>query len=103
MSTDINDALGVSQTPNTPQPAKYDSLKKIAGTIAVFAWITGGLIFLAGIGLASVPNRYGGGGGGISILLILVYLYLGAFIVISLLAQAGIIKVLIDIEQNTRK
>ncbi len=107
MSTEINEAMGLSQTSgqsgNSNKPGKYAYLGKIAGLIAVFAWITGALIFLAGIGFASATTSSYGGNAGISILFILVYLYLGAFIIISLLAQAGIIKVLIDIEENTRK
>ncbi len=107
MSTDINETLGISQTPgqpgNTNQPGKYSSLKNIAGILTVFAWISGALLFIVGIVSAtSITSRYGESSG-LSILIILLYLYLGVFIVIALLAQAGTLKVLIDIEENTRK
>jgi hypothetical protein len=110
MSTDINEALGVSSTPGQPgtaaQPGKYSSLKSIAGIIAVLAWITGAVIMIVGlVSIVSISrNSYGyRDNSGQSILIFLAYLYMGVFIVISLLAQSGIIKVLIDIEENTRK
>jgi hypothetical protein len=110
MSNDINQALGVSPPTGQPglpvQPGKYSSLKNIAGIIAVMAWITGGFIMLAAIINISVMSRdrYGyRDNTGQSILIFLAYLYMGFFIVISLLAQSGIIKVLVDIEENTRK
>jgi hypothetical protein len=104
MSTDINDALGVSSTPRQPDPAaqsgKYSSLKSIAGIIAVFAWISGAIIMI--VGMASIAN-ISRGNAGQAILIFIAYLLMGVFIVISLLAQSGIIKVLVDIEENTRK
>ena len=107
MSTDINQALGVSPTPQPPsgytQPGKYDYLKKIANTLAVIGWVCGGVLFLAGIGLATATASRYGGSGGLSFVLILLYLFLGGLCVIAFLALAGVIKVLIDIEQNTRK
>lgn len=107
MSTDINQALGVSPAPQPPsgssQPGKYDYLKKIANTLAVIGWITGGVLFLAGIGLATATSSRYGGSGGLSFIVILLYLFAALLCVIAFLAQAGIIKVLIDIEQNTRK
>jgi len=110
MSNDINEALGVSTPPqqpvNTNQPGKYSSLKSIAGIIAVFAWITGAFVMVAGLVtiVNSGRNRYGyGDNSGQSLLIFFAYLYMGAFVVVSLLAQSGIIKVLIDIEENTRK
>jgi uncharacterized BrkB/YihY/UPF0761 family membrane protein len=107
MSTDINDALGVSPS-SAPQHSggqdKYSSLKNIAGIISIFAWVSGSLIFIIGVIAAlNTRPRYGGGADGLSVLLILLYIYMAAFIVITLLAQAGVIKVLIDIEKNTRK
>lgn len=109
MSTDVNDALGISQPadPNrdTIRPEKYDQLKKISGLMTIFAWITGSVVLLAGLIIAiNTRPRYGyRGDSGQGILMFLLYAYMGAFIVISLLAQAGIIKVLIDIEKNTGK
>lgn len=104
MSSDINEALGVSSTPGQPdkavQPGKYSSLKNIAGIIAVFAWISGGIIMI--VGMASIAD-ISRGNSGQSILIFIAYLFMSVFIVISLLAQSGIIKVLVDIEENTRK
>lgn len=107
MSNDINEALGVSQHPQQPgnaaKPEKYDYLKKLAGIIAIIGWVTGGIVLIAGIGLASAASSRYGGSGGLSVVVILLYVYAALLIVIGMLAQAGIIKVLIDIEQNTRK
>ena len=66
MSTDVNDALGISQPSSSPQntvqPDKYSSLKNIAGAISVFAWILGAVIFIIGIiAGANIGARYGGG------------------------------------------
>jgi hypothetical protein len=107
MSNDINEALGISPNPQQPggnaKPDKYDYLKKLAGIIAILGWVTGGLILIAGIGLASAASSRYGGSGGMSAVVILLYMYAALLIVIGMLAQAGIMKVLIDIEQNTRK
>ncbi len=107
MSTDINQALGVSPTPQPPsgssQPGKYEYLKKIANTLAIIGWITGGVLFLSGLGLATATASRYGGSGGLAFVVILLYLFLAVLCVIAFLAQAGVIKVLIDIEQNTRK
>ena len=104
MSTDINETLGISGPSSSPQnpvqPDKYSSLKSIAGAISVFAWIAGAVIFIFGI-FAGVKIR--GESAGMSALIMLLYSFMAAFIVITLLAQAGVIKVLIDIEKNTRK
>lgn len=107
MSNDVNDALGVSQ-PSAPQgsaarPDKYAQLKSIAGIIAVFAWITGALVFIIGLIVATSARPRYGEPSGMSAIMVLLYIYLAVFIVVSLLAQAGIIRVLIDIEKNTRK
>ena len=108
MSEDINQALGVSPEPKQPsgnvnQPDKHDSLKNIAGLIRIFAWISGGIIIItAFIIAAKTGNSYYRRDTGQSLLLFLLYTYLGVFVIISLLAQSGIIKVLIDIEKNTR-
>lgn len=104
MSTDVNETLGIpgpsSSPQNTVQPDKYSSLKSIAGAISVFAWIAGGLIFIIGI---TTGANIRGESAGLSALIMLLYIFMAAFIVITLLAQAGVIKVLIDIEKNTRK
>lgn len=105
MSTDINETLGVSQNPAQPDnsgaDAKYNYLKKIAQFIAILGWVLGGVLFIAGIGLATSSGQYGRPG--VSILVFLVYIFGAVVIVVSFLAQAGIMRVLIDIEENTRK
>ena len=108
MSTDVNEALGVSpqQQKNVSPQGKYSSLKSIAGIISVMAWITGGLMLILSIIAISNQSRNSFGGrdnSGLAILTFLLYIYLGVFVVVSLLAQAGIIRVLVDIEENTRK
>ena len=104
MNTNINEVLGVSSTQDQPgpatQPGKYSSLKSIASIIAVFAWISGAVIMI--VGIASMADM-GRNNSGQSILIFFAYLLMGIFIVVSLLAQSGIIKVLVDIEENTRK
>jgi hypothetical protein len=107
MSNDVHESLGLSQPSgpggHTSQPEKYSSLKNIAGIIAIFAWISGGIIFIAGMVIATNTRSRFGEPSGQAMLLLLVYLFMAVFIVVTLLAQAGVIKVLIDIEKNTRK
>ena len=111
MSNEINEALGITPAPKHPddpdQPGKYSSLKNIAGIISILAWISGGIIFIiAVLTISNLNNRdsyYGRNNSGQSILIFFAYLYMGIFLVISLLAQSGIIKVLIDIAENTKK
>ncbi|MGQ0739590.1 MAG: hypothetical protein ACT4OJ_11055 [Bacteroidota bacterium] len=113
MSTEINEALGIS--PSSGQPAnplaegKYSSLKKTAGIMTVLAWIAGVIILIVGLLLldnASKKSSYYGQEKGASLQAILIffaYLFLAVLSVVSLLVQAGVAKVLVDIEENTRK
>lgn len=101
MSNDINDVLGVS----TPKHAdasqqgfakKYPALRTLSGVIAVIAWIAALATLI--IVLALLSNARGEG----SWIIPVATLIVGTLIFIGLLAYAEIIKVFVDIEENTR-
>jgi hypothetical protein len=75
---------------------RYPALRTIAGIFSVFAWIIGIVAVIAAIISGSKGGEWG-------LMIALPAIVIGALIVLILLATAESIKVIIDIEENTRK
>ncbi len=79
---------------------RYPASRNIAGVISLIAWTVAMIaVIVAIIEFTNLPNN----SGGMNMIIPLATLLIGAFLVIVLLAQSEMIKVFIDIEENTRK
>lgn len=102
MANDINEALGLAtskptDTTNQGFLKKYPALRTLSGIIAFIAWTIPVLTLIIVIALLSKSE------GESSWLLSVGTLAVGAIFFIALLAYSEIIKVFVDIEENTRK
>jgi len=79
---------------------RYPASRTIAGVISFIAWTVAVItVIIAFIGFSNLPSN----SGGMEIIIPLGTLIIGAFFFIILLSQSEMIKVFIDIEENTRK
>jgi len=85
------------QQEETNAGKRYPALRTIAGIFSVFAWIIG----IVAVIIAVLSWNKGGDTWGLMVAL--PTLVVGALMVLGLLAAAESIKVIIDIEENTRK
>ena len=85
------------QQEETNAGKRYPALRTIAGIFSVFAWIIG----IVAVIIAVLSWNKGGDAWGLMVAL--PTLVVGALMVLGLLAAAESIKVIIDIEENTRK
>ena len=103
MSNDINDVLGLSNSQKQPDSStqgltkKYPALRTLSGIIAFIAWTVAILALIIVFALLSKLNE------GVSWIFPVGTLVVGTVLFIALLAYAEIIKVFVDIEENTRK
>lgn len=81
---------------------KYPALRTISNTSQVLAWILGLGIFVAGITAGLGLKDMAGNVSSIGIIIILIAAFEGTLLIVGLLALAELIKLLIDIEENTR-
>lgn len=88
-------ATEISNQPIALGTNKYPALRTIAGIYTAFAWIVGILAIILAI--------YFGSKGEAGLFIALPTLVVGALIILGVLAVAESIKVLIDIEYNTRQ
>jgi len=89
-------------TPSEPEK-KYPALRIISGIYETLAWILGFGVALSGLIVAGTQKKvYGGGITSSGIIIAVVSIIVGALLLIGLLAVAEIIKLFIDVEENTR-
>lgn len=107
MSNDINDALGISGDEKQPDNTnagiarKYPALRTLSGILTFIAWLIAVLTVIAVVIL--ITNSHSSYDGGYSAFYTFGVLAIGAISFITLLAYSELIKVFIDIEENTRR
>jgi tellurite resistance protein TehA-like permease len=108
--SDINEALGVSE--NKERPAiqnlkiqrRYPALRTLSTILAIVAWLIAffTLIIVAALFSKSLSHDNYNNDNGVSTIYPFIAFVVGAILFIVLLAYSEIIKVFVDIEENTR-